>query len=402
MNKIYLHIFLLLLLAVSITSCNDQSQKRLPSLTETFSKVDKRPFGTYIAYGQVENMFNRNTIRNKKQAFTKTWNEISDTASLYVCLAPALYVNDEEVKAMMNYVYAGNTLFIAANYIDDALLKEIKCKEDYKPIPPYYNFFDSIRNTNTQFSDSSFSYYYHPYKNSFYNYDSVFTKVLGVNENKKPNYIVFFHGKGKLFLHCDPKAFSNYFLLKNENYRYMENAFSYTANNPDHLYWDDYYLKLRSKRNSGNDDKSFSSLSEIMKHPPLAAAFWLSLLSLLLYILFGIKRRERIIEKRKSNENTTVTFTETIGRLYLQKKDNKNIAEKMSTYFNEYVRNNYFLNTSNINADFITTLSRKSGVAREKVEALYRTIHHAQTNEAVDDYQLLSLNEQIQNFYKKQ
>ena len=402
MNKKYLHIFLLILLAVSISSCNYQSQKTLPSLTETFSKVDKRPFGTYIAYGQMENMFSRNTIRNKKQAFTKTWNEISDTASLYVCMAPALYVNDEEVKAMMNYVYAGNSLFIAANYIDDALLKEIKCKEDYKPIPSSYNFFDSVRNTNIEFSDSAFSYYYHPYKNSFYNYDSVFTKVLGVNENKKPNYVVFFHGKGKLFLHCDPKAFSNYFLLKNENYRYMENAFSYTANNPDHLYWDDYYLKLRSKRNSGNDDKNFSSLSEIMKHPPLAAAFWLSLLSLLLYILFGIKRRQRIIEKRKSNENTTVTFTETIGRLYLQKKDNKNIAEKMSTYFNEYVRNNYFLNTSNVNADFITTLSRKSGVAREKVEALYRAIHHAQTNDAVDDYQLLSLNEQIQNFYKKQ
>ncbi len=98
--------------------------------------MDKRPFGTYIAYGQVENMFSRNTIRNKKQAFTKTWNEISDTASLYVCLAPALYVNDEEVKAMMNYVYAGNTLFIAANYIDDALLKALgsQCKNNF-PLP---------------------------------------------------------------------------------------------------------------------------------------------------------------------------------------------------------------------------------------------------------------------------
>ena len=74
--------------------------------------MDKRPFGTYIAYGQVENMFSRNTIRNKKQAFTKTWNEISDTASLYVCLAPALYVNDEEVKAMMQVIQNRTTLFL--------------------------------------------------------------------------------------------------------------------------------------------------------------------------------------------------------------------------------------------------------------------------------------------------
>jgi hypothetical protein len=133
----------------------------------------------------------------------------------------------------------------------------------------------------------------------------------------------------------------------------------------------------------------------------LAAAFWLLLLLLLLYILFGGKRRQRIIEKTKPNENTTVTFTETIGRLYLQKKDNKNIAEKSCTYFTEYIRNNYFLSSNTINDDFITSLSRKSGVERQKVESLYRAIEHVHNNVIVDDYQLLSLNEQIQNFYKK-
>jgi predicted nucleic acid-binding protein len=138
-----------------------------------------------------------------------------------------------------------------------------------------------------------------------------------------------------------------------------------------------------------------------MKHPPLAAAFWLSLLMLTLYIAFGSKRRQRVIPPIKPNENTTVTFTETIGRLYLQKKDNKNIAEKMITYFNEHVRNNYFLNTHVVNDDFITALSRKSGVDRNAVESLYRAIQHAHQSEAVDDYQLLSLNQQIQHFYKK-
>jgi hypothetical protein len=113
-----------------------------------------------------------------------------------------------------------------------------------------------------------------------------------------------------------------------------------------------------------------------------------------------MKRRQRIIEIIKPNENSTVTFTETIGRLYLQEKDNKNIADKMITYFNEYIRNNYFLNTNLINKDFMSTLSRKSGVPFEKVETLYRTIDHAHHNSNIDDYELLSLNEQIQNFYK--
>ena len=137
-----------------------------------------------------------------------------------------------------------------------------------------------------------------------------------------------------------------------------------------------------------------------MKHPPLAYAFWLSLLLLLLYILFGAKLLQRVIQVIKPNENTTVTFTETIGRLYLQKKDNKNITDKMITYFNEYIRNTYFLNTNHINNDFVVMLSRKSGVEKDKVDTLYRTISATQGSDTVTDYQLLSLHEQIQNFNK--
>jgi predicted CopG family antitoxin len=186
-------------------------------------------------------------------------------------------------------------------------------------------------------------------------------------------------------------------LLKDNNYQYLKNTVAFTQSEPEHVYWDDYYNKLTSRKNS---KKSFSTFSEIMKHPPLKAAFWLSLLLLLLYILFGGKRVQRIIQQLKPNENTTVTFTETIGRLYLQKKDNKNIADKMITYFNEYIRNTYFLNTNHVNDDFIVMLSRKSGVDRDKVDTIYRTITTAQASNVVNDYQLLSLQEQIQQFYK--
>jgi hypothetical protein len=370
----------------------------MPSLNESLSKTDKAPFGTYITYRQLQNMYRLHTISDKKQPFTSTWNEIGDTASLYVCITPYLFVNDEEVKAMMDYVYAGNSLFVASNYIDDNLLNQANCTTDFKLFDGFTNT-DSLRVTNTSSFDSSFSYYYKPFNNSFVKHDTLFSKVLGYNEKHKPNYIVYFHGKGKLFLHCDPRAFSNYFILKNENYKYLQEAFSYTSDAPQHIYWDDYYRRRFSRRSSSSD-KNFSSFSEIMKHPPLKAAFWLGLILLLLFITWGAKRRQRIIPKIKPNENTSVTFTETIGRLYLQKKDNKNIAEKSCTYFNEHIRNKYFLNTGTVNEDFITTLSRKSGVEREKVDSLYRAIHHVNTSDSIDDYQLLSLNEQIQYFYK--
>jgi hypothetical protein len=376
----------------------------MPPLTETFAKADKNPFGGFIAYSQLESMYPRNSIRDKRQSFNKTWNDITDTAALYVCMAPSLYLNEDEVTAMLNYVHAGNTLFIAANRIDAELLKKIDSKQSSFPQPHFFGF-DSVRNTATATSDTNYDYFYFPFKSAFTYTDTVFTKTLGVNDFGAPNFIMYYHGHGKLILHCEPRAFSNYFLLKKDNYKYMQQAFSFTNSYPDHIYWDDYYRKLtmrRSRSNSDDDDDSnFSSLSEIMKHPPLKWAFWLSLLALLLYILFAAKRRQRIVEIVKPNENTTVTFTETIGRLYLQKKDNKNIAEKMITYFNEQVRNTYFVNTNNINDDFIIMLSRKSGVEKEQVEILYRTIQNINNSVQVTDYQLLSLNQQIQQFNKK-
>lgn len=400
MNNKHTYLFLALAITALLTACRGCGKAELmPSLTETFNKKDKRPFGTNIAYRQLEATYYNNTIRDKKQSFTKTWQTLNDTSSLYVCMAPALYVNEAEVNAMMEYINAGNDLFISAAYVDELLLKRIGCNEMYT-YPFFEDMFSLMKNTaaNTVVKPAtSYSYYYLPLQNYFFNIDTTNTRVLGYNETKKPNTIVYFHGKGRLFLHCDPRAFSNYFLLKENNYQYLQNIFAFTSAFPEHLYWDDYYNKIKYRK---REDKNFSTFSEIMKHPPLVYAFWLSLILLGLYILFGGKRMQRIIEQLKPNENTTVTFTETIGRLYLQKKDNKNIADKMITYFNEYIRNTYFLNTNHINDEFINTLSRKSGVQQGKVDTLYRSITATHSSTEVSDYQLLSLHEQIQNFYK--
>ena len=68
-----------------------------------------------------------------------------------------------------------------------------------------------------------------------------------------------------------------------------------------------------------NED-NFSSLSVIRQHPPLLWAFWLGIVGLLLFIFFNVKRKQRIINVVKPNVNTTVNFTETVGRLVSSEK----------------------------------------------------------------------------------
>ena len=195
---------------------------------------------------------------------------------------------------------------------------------------------------------------------------------------------------------------SNYFLLTGDNYKYFENVISYLRSDPKNIYWDEYYSKqdFSRKKIGGSNKNQFSSLKVINQNPPLLLAFWLSVVALLLYILINIKRKQRVINEVEPNKNTTVAFAETVGRLYLQKRNNKNIAEKMITYFYEHVRNNYFLNTNQINNDFMNTLSRKSGVAIELTQNLFSAIDKMQGSKNIDDAELLTLNQMIQKFYK--
>ena len=411
------YLFLVLSAMFIFAGCNNNDDsartKKLPDLRESFSNNDKRPFGAYIAYRQLEEMFYRNNVREEKKNFEDSWKVMADTNCIYINISQSLFTTDEDVDAIMSFVKEGNDAFFAVQQFDDNLLKKLQCKTSWNGPAAYSFFLKPYDNTGVRMKvggvadQELYQYYYIPFGYHFSAFNSANTRVLGVNQYGDPDFLVVFKGKGRIFVHCDPRAFSNYFLLQKNNYKYLEKAFGYLRPYPDHVYWNNYYVTIhsseqaQSRRNGGKDDSSFSSMSEIMKHPPLKAAFWLTLLLLLLYILFTMKRRQRVIEMTKPNENTTVTFTETIGRLYLQKKDNRNIADKMITYLNEYIRNKYFLNTNVVNTEFMSTLSRKSGVSFENVETLYRSIQHAQQSLEINDYQLLALNEQIQGFYKQ-
>ena len=409
------YLFLLFVATIFFAACSRDSEKKtLPDLRESFSHTDKKPFGTYIAYRQLEEMFYRNNIRDEKRNFEDSWKFMEDTGCVYICVAQSLYTTDEDVDAIMSFVNAGNDAFFGVQDFDENFLAKLQCRVGWDMPMSYFYGMKPYENTGVKMKvhgiedTAMYQYFYIPFGSSFISFNHANTRVLGVNQYGKPDFVVIQKGKGRIFVHCDPRAFSNYFLLQKNNYRYLEKAFGYLRPYPDHVYWNNYYVTLRSKaqaesrRNSGDDNNdSFSSFSEIMKHPALAAAFWLTLILLALYILFTMKRRQRIVDIVKRNENTTVTFTETIGRLYLQKKDNKNIADKMITYFNEHIRNKYFLNTNVANKEFVSTLSRKSGVPLEQVETLYHAIAHTQQVEDINDYQLLALNQLIQDFYKK-
>jgi hypothetical protein len=404
------HIILFVFVACGMmTAC---TSNRLPDLNETYRYKDTKAFGGYIAYHLLQNSYPDQAIQLRKTSFTNTAAWISDTASLYVNISRKFYVNDDDAIALMDYVYKGNTAFIAAAEIDTALLGRLYIKQD-----SLNRFFDEIaglKDTKVQLvpavvseNDSIKEYYYRPFSNYFSELNDRYCRVVGYNEFHRANFITFFWGKGRFYLHCDPRSFSNYFLLQKSNYHYMEQLLQALPEKPEHIYWDDHYNKVnlasqkeRNKNGDGNDGDGSSFWDAVFSNPALTAAFWIVLLLMMLYILFNIKRRQRAIPVIKPVQNSSVKFAEAIAGVYLKEKNNKTIAEKMINYFNESVRSRYYLNTNVINKEFLTALSKKAAVPLKTTEFLYRTIQQVGNTDHTSDQLLLDLNDQIQQFNK--
>lgn len=412
--KIFLSysIFVILLFA-GLQGCNFQDKKKLPSLNERYSKTDKLPFGSFVAYQRIKSIFHDYGINVVDQPFDVTWEQIKSSSgtdySLYFLITKNLILKDNEVAALINYVNKGNDIFISADYIDTKLLESLFCKVDRKG-EIINEVQGKMRDTHVsmyfgkKIAASQYGYYYFPFLNAINDYEPEFTRVLGVNEMNQPNYALFFLGKGRIYLHVAPRIFSNYFLLTDSNFQYLDNVISYLRLEPERIYWDEYYKTISSSRGKNRDenskDKDFSTLSVIKQHPPLLWAFCIALAGILLYVFFNIKRKQRVIEVVKSNSNATLAFTETVGRLYFQHQNNRHIADKMITYFYEHIRNKFFINTAVINAEFINALSGKSGVSKKETEELFMLIKAIQSEEEITDKELLELNLKIENFNK--
>jgi len=394
-------------------SCNSHRHK-LPSLKESYRKTDKLPFGGYVAYNGIQNIFNEYGINVMRQPLDETWNRMSrdfhSGYSLYFLITKNLILNDRELQGLKNYVSAGNDIFISADYIDEQLLQTLLCKPERQQ-QLRYELQGRMQDTHVsifygdKIQSSHYSYFYFPFLNSLKTFDPDYTRILGLNEKNEPNYALFFLGKGRIYLHLAPRVFSNYFLLTKNNYQYFENIISFLRLEPKRIYWDEYYKNISPQTMMKNKQKKaqekFSSLRVIKENPPLLWAFSIALGGMLIFVLFNIKRKQRIIPDIPQNTNATVAFTETIGRLYFQYQNNRHVADNMITYFYEYIRNKYFLKNAANTDEFVIILSGKSGVPQKETEELFLLIKDIQQQDYILDEELMELNFKIETFKNK-
>lgn len=372
----------------------------------SFRKRDKIPYGTFVAYESLPLLFPGATVVTEKNE-PGGWDSLSDFGDhqALLIIAPSFNADEFEMKKLIHFVENGNDVFISTMHLSYYAEKFMKCDVYYpggvSDILYMQDTGDSMTLSLTNPSlhkPQTYSYPGKSYDFWFYNIDSLTSTVLGYNKEGKPDFIHLKAGKGNLFVHLAPMAFSNYFLLHKNNIAYYENALSYISPLTTKLVWDEYFLQKRDKK---PDEKKPGWFSVFLRYPALRWGLITALAALLLYVLMEMRRKQRPIPLISKPRNDSLDFVKTIGRLYYDKGDHKNLCRKMSAYFLEHVRNRYKLSTSRLDEEFVKSLHYKSGIDEKEISEIVSFIASLDQLNGVSDRQLLIFHRQLESFYKK-
>jgi hypothetical protein len=376
----------------------------------TIWRKDKIPYGTFYTFEQLPHIFPNAEVIIDKESPDKRMNifqpNFSDiqfklnsnkgkTAQVIIC--HEVYPSPSEVKALMNFVYEGNQLFISAFEIGRELLDTLDLRA-----AALLNYYDSLTvSVQNPLDDSarSFTYPGKSYDSYFSSLDSGYTTVLGWDDFNRPNFVkIGYDNGGAIYLHLAPTAFSNFFLLHKENKCYYDLVFSNLPQSTELVVWGDYF---RTHKNGADRAGARQTFAWMMSQPALAWMVSLALLLFLLIYLFESKRKRRPIPVRLPLRNSSLDFVKTIGRLYYQRRDNKNLVQKMTAHFLDYVRSRYNIPTSRIDDEFINKLSYKTGIDHSLINNIVYQSKYLSDKTSVTDSELLFYNDQLQNFYKQ-
>lgn len=358
--------------------------------SETLSSNDKIPFGTYILHNRLNDIFPNAAVKSLR---VPVYNAITDDSirnSSYVIICQELTLTKYDYKKLTQYLSKGNDVFIAADAFRGAF-------EDYLNVQTAITF--GLVNRVTPIS--LVSQHLNPaqqYKVNkgctniyFTNFDTAHAVVVGKDTDDNANFIRFKFGKGNLYLMCNPKMFSNYSMLTADGSKYAATALSYVKNTPA-LIWDDYYTQ-------GNSDDSLMRV--FFNNGYLQWAYYVTIFSLLLFVLYEMKRRQRVIPVIAPLKNSTVEFVNVIGQLYYEKRNNADIAHKQVLYILAHLRETYHIKTDKFDEELVERLIGKVGLDEEFARQFAQYLQFIAMQERVSDDELIGLNKLIEKFYKK-
>jgi len=353
----------------------------------------KIPYGTFVLYNELASIYPATKIETIKVP-PYVFLQDSTKQGTYVFIDEAINFGEEEFNKLLEFVKRGNDVFISTHGISIDTLNletDIISSTAIEQTP-----FFKLMNKNLSSKEFDFDRNFH--NTSFTEIDTLSTIVLGktgyVDKNEKRvaegiNFVKHPFGKGSLYLHTFPEAFTNYFILKSSNNQYTASVLSYLDDSKS-IFWDAYYKTGKSS--------IASPMHYLLSSKSLKWAYYIALIGILFFVIFEGKRKQRYIPIITPLKNQTLAFTRTIANMYYEKSEHKNIAEHKISYLLEYIRTKLHVPTVTINDQFYTYVASRSSIDKEIVVKLFKYIDQVHLKNTITKEELIKLNTLIEEF----
>lgn len=326
---------------------------------------DKGPFGTYVLNELISGVFPGKLITHSNLTAYEWFDSIPEKTN-FVTLTMLFNPPKEDVDVMLRYVEKGGNLFISAENFFGIFADTLKVNTSTSLIAPYDETNVITDSTILKFADNLTAMRVkRGHVRSYFNMQPAGnTEALAYNEEGFPVFIRIRLGKGAVYLNSTPLVFTNIYMLHDNNTAFSERCLIHLPD--EDVFWTEYYHRGRQEVPS--------PLRYILTVEPLRWAYYITLGSLFLYMVFAARRRQRPIPVVKPPPNTTLEFVQTIGNLYLRAAEHKRIAEKRMAAFLENLRNRLHLPGLQPYEDMVEAVSHKTGHPQEEVRQLFALI----------------------------
>lgn len=357
--KIYAIIFIIVMVILALLEVN---KKEMTDWRKNFDVNEKSPFGLFVFNQEMKDLFKNNLKKTGESPFDYYNKNKKSSHNILVI------ENDIDVpswKKILEEVSNGS----------DAMLIVSRMPKDISDSIGFYDSEISFEEQNVlKLTDKK-------YQNDFIKLDKFpsgrgFTyikpnvEVLGetveAKNNDQANFIKVKFGKGTIYIHSEPLFLTNYYLLKPGNVKYAQDVFSY-LDNKETIWFVEHTTK-----------ESQFFMRFILSKPALKYAWWVFLGSLVLFIFFNAKRKQRIVPIVEPLRNTSVDFVKSIGNLYLQEGDFHDMMAKKAQYFLNKVRLDLLIDTQHLDEEFAKKLHLKTGKTMEMINEAISFIKKAQ------------------------
>ena len=350
--------------------------------TPTFSHYDEQPLGCALFDSLLSSSLPHGYSLSK-ETFYQMEEDTVDKMGILV-IANSLSMVKADVNALLKMAERGNKIMLVSNnypkLLEDTL--GFYCTYSHFNAAAFRKYASSIFRKDSIYwvADSVYSrqlYRCYPQfcNSSFRRYDSKVIRKLAekdmtdaigdmLADSDSVKVYSNYHpllamarpwGEGEIILVSTPLLFTNYGVLDENNANYIFSLLSQMGELP--IVRSEGYMKATAQVQQ-------SPLRYLLAHQPLRWALYLTMITILLFMIFTAKRRQRAIPVVREPANKSLEFTELIGTLYFQKKDHVDLVRKKFAYLAEELRREIQVDIEEVADDkrSFERIARKTGM----------------------------------------